>query len=1029
VGSQGSSSYSTNIFQALASPSSQIETLPGLVLAQIFSLPLYSVEFFFFLLFHLASGVFMYFFFYRYSNMVLGTERTTGRIAISLAGGLIFMYFPYNILGDNFPELFFMRSFTPLFLLLFMEFMESRKVVLFALSTVLLGYMTILDPRALIFIPTLAFFFLVLPKICLSRGALSKIAIFASFVLSVIASFVISYFTVTPRITAMPVPTTVGVPFVKEVFRYSFSNMLNTLNGLSFEGTLQASTFLPFNFANYLPIIGLFVALVAFSVFFTIKFKQRRLAMYVFIPALFAFAVLAAFVNFGGSPLFQNLLFSGPSASLPSSVKTVALLFRTPRFTNITLALIYSIFSCLSISFFIKFLKIKSKAVRFFAQNEYQIIIIDRKVFFRKSISLVLIALFMVSVVSSVVIFTASGSILGDYTGERANAFWEVNRLYGNNIGSSILTVPYSGTLWDFPQAPVGLSESVMRYIYAYALDPYLSTSLLSRNQTCQIGSLLSMAGIKYLVVDGYTGNQERVIDIMNHSSSLIYSGQVGQLFIFRVSNFGNITLGDPIIVNSGLETYFRTLGSLRLLSINSSFTPIFMDGPLSWKTNDFPSFGAILSSPNKSKLDLIGPFMVNDQQALVLPLSQYTSNYNPSNYWSPAFVSDTHQGVWTNYLGQKTGYDWDYSYSPSYGFAFTWGPDTICLNFEINQTANYSVFVRSLHHPENGSVKIWLDSNQTLLNTSWNSSSTEFVWDSLGEVNLTKGSHSLSFTNEEGLNAVNLVVIIPSENVRQLDFVAEQFYNYAGDVKIPNMVSISNSSTFENYSMNVFTQGNYSALIRLTVERPADNSVQLVFNNQTYPTQTISLDPYVVYAGDVALSAGNQSIELISSQRFNASNISMIVYGPNGSMADKIFSGDYSKSQVDAGNLSINQVSASYYETSISFNTNSSFMLVLPQLYTGTMKVTLGSQPYNISYSTYPVFDVFTGIFFKLPNETSNISFTATFYTDEGRAFRQSNDNTLFLVGTMILVAVTLDIVLFLKHKKNKQLVKPNRN
>jgi len=579
-----------------------------------------------------------------------------------------------------------------------------------------------------------------------------------------------------------------------------------------------------------------------------------------------------------------------------------------------------------------------------------------------------------------------------------------------------------TSTLWDFPQALVAPSESVMRYIYAYALDPSLPNSLLSRNQTSQLDSLLSMAGIRYLVVDEYIGNQERVIDIMNHSSSLVYSGRIGQLSIFEVNNLEDIILGNPVYVLGGLETYFQMVESLELFSSNTTtFAPIFMDGPISWEVNDLQSFGPIFSSPNKSILDLIGPFMVVDPEAIVVSPSQYTSHFDPPNYWSPAFVSDTHQGVWTYYIGEKIGYDWDYSYSPSYGFAFTWGPDTLGFNFQTNQSGSYSVFVRSLHHPENGTAKILLDSNPIMLNTRWNSSSTEFVWDSLGDFNFTKGSHTLIIANEEGLNAVNLVVVIPSEKVRQLDSIAKQFYSYAGDVKIPNRVVIDNSSKLANYSMNIIAQGNYSALFSLTVDKPVGNSVQLVVNNQIIQTQVVSLNPYVVFAENIALPVGNHSIELVSSRRFEASNISAIVYGPRGSLADDFFSWLHNKSPVDAGNLTINQVRPGYYETSITFNANSSFMLVLPQLYTATMRVSFDSQPNNISYSMYPISDVFTGIWFMLPNETSHDSFTATFFTEEGRALKQSNENAVLLAITLLVVAIVIDLIWLIIRKKNK--------
>jgi len=1015
-------SYASDIVQALGSPSMQVEFLPGLIFAQLFSLSPSAIEFFFFVIYHFACGVFTYFFLYRYFGLVLRGERLSVRaqMAISFLGSLLYMFFPYNVLGDNFPELFFVRSLIPLFFLLFMEFMESKRIVLFAISTVLLAYMTILDPRALIFVPVLAFFFLVLPKIVLIPRRLSKTLLLGCFLFCVVLGFMLTSYTITPRISTTQVPTFIAIPFVTDAFRYSFSDMINTFSGLSFEGTFQTVSSLPSGLAYYLPIVGLFTAIVAFSVFLSFRSMDRRLVVYASVPAVFAFAVLMFFVNLGGYPFFQDLLFSVPSAHLPSSLKTVALLFRTPRFVNMMLALFYSVFSCMAVIFFAKFLKAKGKVLTFFTQNGYQIITVHRK----KLLSLVLVTLFLLSTVSGVVIFTSSGQIFGDLTGERANAYDEVNRIYGNTVGASILTVPYSSTLWNLRQAPVELSESVMRYIYAYTFDQSLPTSLLSRNQTDQMGDVLSMAGVKYIVVDEYNGKQERVFDVLNCSSSFVYASRIGQLHIFRVSDFDNIVLSDPILVNGGYETYFQTVDTLKSLVNCSSFSPIFMDSPTGWDLNNLPSFGTILSSPNKSMLDLMGSFMVNDENATVISLSQYTSHFNPANFWSPAFVSDTHHGVWTSYLGTLEDYDWDYSYNPGYGFVFTWGPDTLVADFSLSQTANYSVFIRSLHYPGDGRFSITVDSNQTQVNTGWNSTSAELVWNSLGDLTLTKGSHVLSISNEEGLNAINLIVIIPTERVTQLASVAEQFYGYAGDVKLLSPTVITNSSISKNEtcSINVLQPGNYSALIRLTVQNPVDNTVKLVFNNQTYQTEVVSIDPYVVSAHLIMLPAGNQSVELRSSQHL--SNVSAIVYGPDGSLADKMFSNYSDKSQIEAGNSTINKINLSYSEHSISFRANSSFMVVLPQLYTGTMAVSFDTQLNGIMYSTYPILNVFTGIWFKLPNETSPATFAATFYTDEGREFKASSSNFVPLVVSLIIIAIALDIVIMttIKHNKNKQ-------
>ena len=51
-------------------------------------------------------------------------------------------------------------------------------------------------------------------------------------------------------------------------------------------------------------------------------------------------------------------------------------------------------------------------------------------------------------------------------------------------------------------------------------------------------------------------------------------------------------------------------------------------------------------------------------------------------------------------------------------------------------------------------------------------SADSKFVWKDLGEYTLNQGSHSMTFTNEGGVNAINAVLLIPKE---QFEVIEEQ--------------------------------------------------------------------------------------------------------------------------------------------------------------------------------------------------------------------------------------------------------------
>jgi hypothetical protein len=1028
-GSELNVPYLNLIIQLIGDPSFQFKVIPGLLIAQIFSLPLYSVQFLFYIIYQLASGFFMYFFVYRFLDLVVGRGKVTERVVFSLLGGLAYMYFPYNIVGDNFPELFFIRALLPLCLLFFMIFIERRKLILITIPSLILTYMIIMDPRAILFVPPLVFLFVVLPRVFLSPGQKTKIAILLSFILSISFSFLLSEFTVTPRLSMVSIPTNIDVPFVTQSFRYGAANFLNTLMGLSFEGTNQ--TYVS-SFSSSLLILAVF----SFSILLLLtnrRITTRKAITYFVIPIFFAIIVFLFFVNFNGSPLFETLLFSVPSVKLPETIKILALQFRTPRFMNMTLALIYSVFPALSLSILSKFLThiTKGHITLSYKTKNFWLKARFKKKFLKKLSLFVLIGIFLFSVVSTVGVIVSNGSFLSGLVTQRTIAYKEVQQRLGNtsNYSGGFISVPYSDTGWAFSEPPVGMAESVLRYIYAYALDPSIQTSLLNRNQTQEIADILTIAGTKYLIVDGYLGDESKISAILNCSSSFTYSGGFGELVVYENNRFLNADLANPVFVLGGMETYNNLLSAFGRLSLNSSFAPVFMDGPINWNySENLQSFGPIFSTPNKSVFDLAAPYLMNTKGSVVIAPSQYTIDYDPNNHWSPGFVSDVNQGVWTSFCSNLPNFDWDYSYNPNYGFAFTFSNTTIDIPFSIAATGSYRILARTMMHPENSSIMFNIDVSQAVTKTGWNISSSEFVWNSLGDFNLSRGSHNLNITNLQGSNAINLVLITPSSEIQTSETFVEDFYNVVGDVELLDRFAIFNNESSPsgetNFSLNPIQRGTYSMILELgNSTLNAVDGVKVILNNQTLETKVLSTNPPVVSVGNVSLVQGQQLLKILT--RFNStSDISLIIYGPEGSLASNLLSNKiFQPLKVNVTQILVKDLSANYNEYKLTFNASSNFMLVFPQIYTGTLRVSLDS-PSNITYTTYPVYNVYTGIWFDLQNESSSKAFTVTLYTEEGRSFLSSSKTTLLAICLAITISALIDIAVYIRRRQIKQFI-----
>jgi hypothetical protein len=745
------------------------------------------------------------------------------------------------------------------------------------------------------------------------------------------------------------------------------------------------------------------------------------------------------------------------------------------------------------------------------------------------------------------------------------------------------VTVPCTSTPWSFPQPLIGMAQSVMRYFYSYALDPTITSSLLSRGKIHEMAKILAFGGIKYLIVDEYSIEQDYVLSILNNSKDFSYIAQIGKLHVFEVKDAKDmIFTAYPICVLGGMETYNKILAILNNILNESSFAPIFLDGPIELNILDFPT--TIISSPHKSILDLTASLLISSNRTITLPLSEYTKKSYPYYYWSPGFVLDTHHGIWTLYLPQTQGYEWEYSYKPDYGYIFTSASDELSLMFSISETGSYDVLIRVLMHPWAASIKIQIDDIEIPINTRWSSQYTEFVWMRIGKFNLKSGQHRLSIINQWGTNAINLMLLSPSDEIQRMTEAAKDFLGKTGNI----ILAASNLNDFEVYhdtagtaevTLNVERSGLYSILIRIINQddSPASRNdmtnIKVVIENRTYETKILTESPLVILAKDVFLEEGQQSIKilpiapnLVNNPSFevlsdigqnmvgwrnisyepifnidnstawdgmnslriinnstisengrkaisneisvesgdvlvieahmkaenvlmpqidveylnnskipfhvyhlvnnaygsfewsgfkaeikvpiNATslrivlragsildkskgssitwfdcikiykkptyNYSILVYGPKGSLADReISSLAKQSSRAFINTLYINPLDWNYREYNVSLTINSSILLVIPDLYTGTMTVSIENYTSRIRYLTFPIYNVFTGIWINSENVSLPCTLTMTIYKEDACSYQKDMKISLMSMGTLLIIGIITDILM----------------
>ena len=989
-------SFTRFVVQSIGSIIWQVWAYPSILLIQLLSLPFYSIGPIFFIIFRLIAGFSMYFFVYRYLDIALDPSKTSIRVLVSIIGGVIYIYFPYNVLGDNFNNIFFMRSLIPLYLLLLMEFLERKRASFFALSTVVLALMIFMDPRTLVFVLPIAFFFMILPKILLTPALKSKVQVLLVALGHITMAFLISAFSVLPRLEQDLIPSHVPVPLVRITFRYGFADLVNVLRGLDFEGTYMEYMLLKESFPPLVSMGLILLPLLTFSLvpLLCIRRSQGKVATYVAPPLAFILILFVFFARISGEPLIVRLIFAQPLIGLSEKFESLILIFRTPRFTNISLSLFYGIMVPCTL------------ALSFKTFHKH----------YRKLISFTIITLCLFTIASSSLFFLVRGDLFR--VGERTVAYEDLRIMFEQDVGfRKAVSVPYTDTPWSFPQPPVGMGHSVLRYYYAYALDPKITNSLLNRKQTQELANILAFGGIKYVIVDEYQSEQGPILLLLNQSSAFSYITHIGKLHIYIVNNVRDmVSVANPIFVLGGMETYRKILSILNGVITNTSFAPIFLDGPVSSSIVNLPA--PIVSSPRKSILDLMAPFLIDNNRSIILAPAKYTRNFNPVNVWSPGYVSDPHHGIWTLVWPQAKGYEWEYSYRPEYGFAFTSGNDELTMKFSLPETGYYQVFVRALMHPENASIKTRIDNAEVAVNTGWSYEAVEFQWVSLGEFRLTEGQHVLRVLNEKGSNAINLIVLSPSNEVERIRQLVTSFYERVGEIKLVvaklNDAQIDHDRGTASLSLNVMKEGIYSVLVMVVNNSDrVDKSIKLAVGARVYDTQILSYEPLLLLAGKVHLEAGQQPIKLFPIQ----SDISILVYGPQGSLADELMSqGTLGESKAKINYVHINSLDWNYREYDVSFTTNSSVMLVIPEIYTGTIRVSFDNSVGSVKYSTFPIYYVFTGIWLEVQETSQPQTFKVTLYKEESRSFIRSGETTLLIMGVIVIAGIATDLFILKK-------------
>jgi len=742
--------------------------------------------------YHALGALFMFLFAKEYLKRAFPGESIP--LYVPCVAMLTYAFYPYNIIGDAFPTLILVRSLMPLSLLLLMKSINNKSYTTLLAASSVLAIMNLADPRSIFFLALISFCIILIPALLLTSKKCKLKLLFVYLLYLVIASALsgveLIYRLLRYFANASTLPTVVTSTFNLNSFvcNFWYTTPLEIMRGLSFLATYIffeefEEEYLSVSF-GLVRFCQLFIFMLAVSVP-PLYLKRGNTAYRVYSMSTLTTLMITIllFSNFtfnrelslGSLPILPRLLFYIINPKTPDIFKSFTILFRTARFLN---------FVCsMSISLLI------GAALKIIAKTGVTLSLelsFSDRVYYRTVVKLTRIATTLILI--NILVWSLPVITLG--TGPtRPHPSFEVSdrTMAYSNIVSRLRPYPatertvslhsWAGGL-PHPYFLHGVEAGIKQFLIRYAVDSYFSPILHDSDYEF-MAEIIEKLGVKYVILDGYKMDSEEfdfLGEELNASPYFEFEAKSGRLSAFKILNYNPITItSSGIFVLGGLEDY-RTVFSLLQEQTNDTVVPVFMDSTLDIDTMVQAPF-PLLVTPHKSILDLTIPFIIPKDDVIIVTPARWTMKWDRFKNWSPGYITDTIGGDWSCILPHLPNYEWSYSYRPDYGYAWIINAhDVLTIEFS-SKNDTYYVMMRVLMSPSSGTIRFKIDNSPAeAILTKWDYNSSEFIWINLGAYNLNDDRHTLNIENVEGVNAINLILIVPKKTMEQALNQAQRF-------------------------------------------------------------------------------------------------------------------------------------------------------------------------------------------------------------------------------------------------------------
>lgn len=757
-------------------------------------------------LFHVAGGIFAFFLAREYINDC-PAQNERSAFFIPLFAGVLYMMFPWNAFGDNFPTLVLIRAMAPLVLLLLLSSLR-REVYRFAvLAGLALGIMTTADPRSIIYVLPISLLIITLPEL-LAKAVTLRVAFKANLTfiaLSILASFVEIYYRL-PGVVAGEGGVSSSSPAASinsDAFipNFTHASPIHFLAGISFEGTYQ-------DFTGLLSSVSLLAAFaVALAISFTLviilycllvlRGEDRRRALPIVLSIGLTAMLFTVWVPGDSLPYLIKVLLGTDLFRNSSTLSTLLIMFRTMRFPNLLLLLALIPLVSMVLRDLLPRWAFVCRAIMDIEPLSRKVLSKKlREIRFQKAIAIGAVFVLMISGMAVWLIpqvargqgMSFVGGITFETTEESIDLSNVIAQINQDPTVERILAIqPINDGLpnmYMYQDVEGGVSQ----YMVHYAVDTLYSPAIQDRDYNF-LADLLKVMGVGYVVVNGYmitsfygseygdrmveTPSYATILSELNASDRFSRVAEEGAVTAYKVIDRGSGTEG--MYVLGGLEDFRKAYSYISNLTA-SNIMPMTLDSYFQLENLiELPDWPVLIGA-HKTLDDLTASLAILTSTGMSLAPSEWvTDQWAPHENWSPGYIQDKIGGDLSPLFLDLTNYEWSFSYTPNTGYAFIEGAyDTISKELDLD-TQDYMVLVRTLYSPEGGELCVRVDNATYYLNTNWRNESSEFLWTSLGSMTLDSES-VISLESRGGINAVNSILVISRDEWARMQEASARF-------------------------------------------------------------------------------------------------------------------------------------------------------------------------------------------------------------------------------------------------------------